>query len=240
MLQGSSSISKVFALVQANSSLNFAEDESIGDGVHQRGRLALLLGLSVGSSVSFSPSRDALQDSWFLGSDSLESFLKLFPNSGDSEEQGRSSPVQGLNQRALQSIRPSEVDLTSLNNWTENIQSESCNVGQRQVRHNSVVRSLELRPVTVGNMEEALSLPDHVVVTDHASLGVSSSATGVDEACYTSRLLLVHEGCDRRVSHFSARRHEVSPEDEALISSAISGDGAFSPDNNFLNLGHFV
>ncbi len=93
----------------------------------------VLLSDSVSPSVALSPSRDTLDESWLGCCNLLQALLELFPDTGDGKEAGWSSPLERVDQGALESVRSREKELADITHMLENVESKASDMRQRQV-----------------------------------------------------------------------------------------------------------
>ena len=76
--------------------------------------------------------------------------------------------------------------------------------------------------------------PGEIVMAEHASFGIASRSTGVDQTAAFSRFLLVHLHIDNVILDRLADLEEVSPEVEAGSRDAL-GQGSLTPDDESLD-----
>jgi hypothetical protein len=94
----------------------------------------------------------------------LKFFFKFLPDSWNCKEISRFSPLQSLNNAALESIWPSKVYLISHFSLAKDIKDKSSNVRKRKIRHYSFFFCEWL--IRIGNsLEGTLNSPDKVIMT---------------------------------------------------------------------------
>lgn len=172
--------------------LDTVQDEEVGDTVHERRVHVVLLGNCVRCAVALGPSRDALHEAGLGRRDLLQAFLKLFPDTRHGEEGGWAGPLKRVNEGSLESVWPCKVDLANIAHVLEKVEGESGDVRQRQVRDDAVLGADSFRPLPLGHARHAHAFPAEVIVTQHATLGVTSGSTSVDKAAAFAGLLTGH------------------------------------------------
>ena len=118
----------------------------------------------------------------------------------------------------------------------EHVETESSDVGQRQVRHNTILRPNSIRALTSSVISNDISVPGQIVMTQHAAFRIARRATRIDEAAGLARLLACHFSQDDLVLDALGGGKEVFPEEETRPRH-ISRKRGLTPDNES---SHFI
>jgi len=111
---------------------------------------------------------------------------------------------------------------------------QASDMRQGQIRYKSSVIGSHILIMLAPLLHRDLCGRSHVVMAEHAPLGVSSSATSVNQGRARSWLYPVDLLLDHLCFYFSAKLHKVFPQEDATVLN-ITGQLSLGPNDDSFN-----